>query len=59
MKRLRSSGTHNSAMNRDNIPPRPNTLHGGTHARKGVVHAAPTRPMVNSANYAGQKAKRK
>jgi hypothetical protein len=49
MKRLHGSGTHNSAMNRDNIPPRPNTFHGGTHARKGVVHDAPPRPAVSSA----------
>jgi hypothetical protein len=49
MKRLHSSGSHNSPMNRDNMPPRPNTLHGGTHARKGVVRDAPPRPMVNAA----------
>jgi hypothetical protein len=29
--------------------------HGGTHHVQGVVHDAPTRPMVNGANYAGHK----
>jgi hypothetical protein len=30
-------------------------FHGGSGKPKGVVHEAPTRPMVNGANYAGQK----
>jgi hypothetical protein len=38
MKRLRGTGPHNSPMNRDNIPPRPNTFHGGTNLKKGHVH---------------------
>jgi hypothetical protein len=34
-------------------------FNGGTMHVKGRVHATPTRPMVNSANYAGHKVKRK
>jgi hypothetical protein len=59
MKRLRGSGTHNSPMNRDNIPPRPNTSHAGSGRPHGKLHEAPTRPAVNSANYGAQKLKRK
>jgi hypothetical protein len=59
MKRLRGSGTQNSPMNRDNIRPRPNSQHAGSGRPHGVLHEAPTRPMVNAANYGAQKVKRK
>lgn len=59
MKRLRGSGTHNSPMNRDKLPLRPNTVHGGSGRPKGVVHEAPTRPMINDQNYAAQKVKKR
>jgi hypothetical protein len=53
MKRLRGSG------DRDGAPRPNNAVHGGSGVPKGKVHEAPTRPAVNSANYAGQKLKRK
>jgi hypothetical protein len=59
MKRLRGSGTQNSAMNRDNIR-RPNSQHHGSGKPLGVLHAPPPPGgAVNSANYAGQKVKQK
>jgi hypothetical protein len=42
MKRLHGTGTHNSPMNRDNSTPRPNTLHGGTHLKKGSTKTVST-----------------
>jgi hypothetical protein len=38
---------------------KPSPYHGGSGKPKGVVHDAPTRPAVNSANYAGQKVRRR
>jgi hypothetical protein len=38
---------------------RPNPFHAGSGRPHGVVHDAPTRPMVNDQNYAGHKVKRK
>jgi hypothetical protein len=58
MKRLRGSGTRNSAMNRD--APRPQrAVHGGSGAPLGKVHSPPPRVAVNDANYGGQKVRRK
>jgi hypothetical protein len=37
----------------------PNPRHAGSGLPHGRTHEAPTRPAVNSANYAGQKVKRK
>src|ERR1700730_19137692 len=51
MKRLRGSGPQNSAMNRDQRQPRPNSQHAGIGRPHGVLHEAPARPMVNAANY--------
>jgi hypothetical protein len=59
MKRLRGTGTRINAMNRDRSPPRPNSQHAGSGRPPGQLHEAPTLPQVNSANYAGQKVKRK
>jgi hypothetical protein len=49
-------------LNRERAKPEATTsggFHGGTMHVKGRVHEAPSRPMINSANYAGQRAKRK
>jgi hypothetical protein len=59
MKRLRGSGPQNSAMNRDQRQPRPNSQHAGSGRPHGVLHEAPARPMVNAANYGAQRVKRK
>jgi hypothetical protein len=34
-------------------------FHGGTMHVKGRVHEAPTKPMINAANYGAQKVRRK
>jgi hypothetical protein len=57
------AGTHlPRTLNRGRQTP-PATLSGGNHGGtlhvKGRVHAAPRLPQVNSANYGGQKVKRK
>jgi hypothetical protein len=59
MKRLRGVSTRNSPMNRDNSTPRPNLTHAGSGRSRGQLHAAPTRPQINSANYGGQRIRRK
>jgi hypothetical protein len=38
---------------------KPSPYHAGSGRPKGILHEAPARPMVNSANYGGQKLKRK
>jgi hypothetical protein len=38
---------------------KPSPYHGGSGLLKGRVHEAPTRPAVNSANYAAQRVRRK
>jgi hypothetical protein len=60
MKRLRGSSTHNSPMNRDRTPAPKPTYHHGSGKPLGVLHAPPSPGgAVNSANYGGQKVKRK
>jgi hypothetical protein len=58
MKRHAGSGIPRGHLNRGTAL-KPSPTHGGSGAPKGRVHEAPTRPMVNSANYAGQQVKRK
>jgi hypothetical protein len=60
----RHGGTHHiqGVLHRGGAKPEATTsggFHGGTMHVKGRVHEAPTRPMINSANYAGQKLRRK
>jgi hypothetical protein len=38
--------------------PKPSPTHGGSGASKGILHAAPTKPIINAANYGAQKLKR-
>jgi hypothetical protein len=57
------AGTHlPRTLNRGRKTPPATTsggFHGGSGRPKGVVHAAPTLPQVNAANYGAQKVKRK
>jgi hypothetical protein len=39
--------------------PKPSSTHHGSGKPLGVLHEAPTRPMVNDQNYGGHKVKRK
>jgi hypothetical protein len=39
--------------------PKPSLIHHGSGKPLGQLNAAPTKPMINAANYAGRKAKRK
>ena len=60
MKKLlhAGSGIPYGHLNRGTAP-KPALYHAGSGAPLGKVHAAPTQPTVNSANYGGQKVKRK
>jgi hypothetical protein len=53
-------GTHHiqGTLNRGTVP-RPSPTHAGSGRPKGILHAAPTKPMINSANYGAQKIRRK
>jgi hypothetical protein len=53
-------GTHHLQGVRHGPPkPRVYANHAGSHNMQGKVHAAPTLPQVNAANYGGHKVKRK
>ena len=57
---MNHGGTHHvqgRRLNRGTAKPSP--IHHGSGKPVGVVHEAPTRPAVNSANFAGQAVKRK
>jgi hypothetical protein len=54
MKRHAGSGIPHGHLNRG-TERKPSPYHGGSGKPKGVVNAAPVRPQVNSANYAGHK----
>jgi hypothetical protein len=58
VKRHAGSGLPHGHLNRGTAP-KPNPTHAGSGRPHGVTHTAPTRPMVNSANYAGQKVKKR
>jgi hypothetical protein len=57
MKHHAGSGKPQGSLNRG-TKPRPNPTHAGSGRPHGVTHTAPTRPMVNSANYGGQKVRK-
>jgi hypothetical protein len=52
------SGIPHGHLNRGTAP-KPSPYHHGSGKPLGVVNAASTLPQINSANYAGQKVKRK
>jgi hypothetical protein len=54
VKRHAGSGIPHGQLNKG-TERKPNPLHAGSGRPHGVVHEAPTRPTINSANYAGQK----
>jgi hypothetical protein len=58
VKRHAGSGVPHGHRNIGTAP-KPSPIHHGSGKPVGVLHAPPTRPAVNSANYGGQKVKRK
>jgi hypothetical protein len=57
-------GTHHvqGQLHRGGTKPEATTtpgFHAGSGRPKGVLHEAPTKPMINAANYAAQKIRRK
>jgi hypothetical protein len=45
----------NGTLKHKGTQPRPNPVHAGSGRPHGILHEAPTRPMVNDQNYAGHK----
>jgi hypothetical protein len=53
MKRHAGSGLPHGHQNKGTAP-KPSPTHAGSGRQKGILHEAPTKPMINDQNYGGQ-----